>query len=93
VAIVNRAETAAGGAGRWLAAGNDESALFKRWAATLLAHKCQVRVRRYEWRTRKSGYKLGQPTPLATVAELVDYDAPVLLAPRVRAAEAAPIEQ
>jgi hypothetical protein len=42
---------------------------------------------------RKSGYKLGQPTPLATVAELVDYDAPVLLAPRVRAAEAAPIEQ
>jgi hypothetical protein len=42
---------------------------------------------------RKSGYKIGQPTPLATVAELVDYDAPVLLAPRVRAAEAAPIEQ
>jgi len=29
-----------------LAAGNVESALFKRWAAALLAHKCQIRVRR-----------------------------------------------
>jgi len=27
------------GAWRWLVAGNDESALFKRWAATLLAHR------------------------------------------------------
>jgi NAD(P)H dehydrogenase (quinone) len=30
---------------------------------------------------RKSGYKLDQPTPLAPVAELVDYDAIIIGAP------------
>jgi menaquinone-dependent protoporphyrinogen IX oxidase len=42
-------------------------------------------------RLRDAGVDVA-PTPLATVAELAS-DAPVLLAPSVRAVEAAPIEQ